>query len=181
MRGIPLALALLLACGPGDAARPRAGEPAAVGAEVGQEQLAGGLASLDALGAAIVAGLNAGDADALTALAVSADEYTGRLFPAIATHPAAEAMGRDLLWDMHARQSRDDMLRAIELYGRQDLRFVRLEPRGVATRAGVRFHDRPRLVVTDAQGRERSLQVLASVIEHEPSHTFKLLGYRDHD
>lgn len=179
MRNALLAVALLLACGPGEAAR--AGEPAAVDAGVGQEPLAGGLASLDALGAAIVAGLNAGDADALTALAVGADEYTGRLFPAIATHPAAEAMGRDLLWDMHARQSRDDMLRAIELYGRQDLRFVRLEPRGVADRAGVRFHDRPRLIVADAQGRERSLQVLASVIEHEPSHTFKLLGYRDHD
>lgn len=182
MRGASLVVAALLSlsCGPGEPPSARAAEPAALADEVGPEPLVGGLDSLEALGAAVVAGLNAGDPEALAALAISADEYTGRLFPAIAS-PGAEAMGRDLLWDLHLRQSRDDMLRAIELYGRQGLRFVRLEPRGAARRAGVRFHERPRLVVVDAQGREQSLQMLASVIEHEPSHTFKLLGYRDHD
>lgn len=179
MRGALLVLlaAFSLSCGTGES--PRVGEAGA--ADVGPEPLAGGLTSLDALGAAVVDGLDAGDPAALAALAVSADEYTGRLFPALANHPAAEAMGRDLLWDMHARQSRDDMLRAVEHHGRQGLAYLRLEPRGVTRRAGVRFHDRPRLVVVDSDGREHKLQILASVVEHEATGTFKLLGYRDHD
>lgn len=173
-----LVAALVLSCGTGDVPRART-DGAAV--DVGPEPLAGGLGSLDELGAAIVAGLDAGDPEALTALTISADEYTGRLFPAIANHPAAEAMGRDLLWDMHARQSRDDMLRALEHHGRKGLAFVRLEPRGETLRAGIRFHERPRLVVVDPDGREQNLQILASVAEHEATHTYKLLGYRDHD
>ncbi|HEY8375485.1 MAG TPA: hypothetical protein VIK91_03305 [Nannocystis sp.] len=159
-------------------------EPAAGCAKtraVGPEPLAGGFSSLDALGAAVVAALNAGDAAALAALTVTRDEYIGRLFPALANHPAAEAFGRELLWDLHARQSRDDMQRALAHHGRADLRYVRLEPRGRLARAGVIFHERPRLVVTDRSGAERSLQLLASVIEHEATGTYKLLGFRDHE
>lgn len=141
--------------------------------------LAGGHASLDALGQAVVDALNAGDAAALAALALTRDEYTGPLFSALAGDPAAEALGRELLWDLHARQSGDDMLRALTLHGRADLRFVRLEPRGQLRRAGVVFHERPRLVVRDAAGAERRLQLLASVVE--AGGRFKLLGYRDHD
>lgn len=148
--------------------------------DVGPEPLVGGLASLDALGAAVVAALNAGDPAALAALTVTRDEYTGRLFPALAMHPGAEALGRELLWDMHARQSRDDMLRALAHHGRADLRYVRLEPRGRLVRAGVVFHERPRLVVVDPAGVERGLVLLASAVEHEATGTFKLLGYRDH-
>lgn len=148
---------------------------------VGDAPLAGGLTSLDALGQAVVAGLNSGDPRALTALALDEDEYTGRLFPALASAPTAERVGRDVLWDMHARQSRDDLQRAIALYGRGALEFVRFEPRRQVRRAGVVFHERPRVVVRDPGGGERRLQILASVVEHEASHTFKLLGYRDHE
>lgn len=170
-------IALHLSCGPCEAA-PTSGPAPADG---GAEPLAGARSSLDELGEAVVAGLNARDARALAELAISRDEYTGRLFPALANHPAAESLGRELLWDMHVRQSLDDMQRAIELHGGADLQFIRLEPRGVTRRAGVIFHERPRLVVRDAQGRERSLQLLASVIEHEATGTLKLLGFRDHD
>lgn len=148
---------------------------------VGDAPLAGGLPSLQVLGEAVVAGLVTRDADALAALAIGEEEYTGRLFPALASHPAAEAMGRALLWDMHARQSRDDLRGALDRYGGEELRFVRFEPRRQVRRAGVVFHERPRVIVRDAAGEERSLQLLASVIEHEPSGTFKLLGFRDHD
>jgi hypothetical protein len=170
-----LAVLLVMSCGTGEAA------PAVPAAAVGDAPLAGGLGSLDALGEALVAALNAGDADALAALAISRDEYTGRLFPALMNHPAAESLDRGLLWDMHARQSRDDLQRALGRFGGGDLRYLRLDPRGTTRRAGVVFHERPRLVVVDGDGRERSLVLLASVIEHEATHTFKLLGYRDHE
>lgn len=164
-----------MSCGTGEAA------PAAPAVDVGAEPLVGGQDDLDALGEAIVDGLNAGDARALAALAITRDEYTGRLFPALINHPAAESLDRGLLWDMHARQSQDDLQRAIDRFGGGELRFVRLEPTGTTRRAGVVFHERPRLHVVDGRGRERSLVMLASVIEHEATHTFKLLGYRDHE
>lgn len=150
-------------------------------ADVGAEPLAGGLRGLDELGAAVVAGLVARDERALLDLSITHDEYTGRLFPALVNHPSAEALGRDLLWDMHVRQSEDDLRRALDRHGGADLMFIRLEPRGTSRRAGVTFHERPRLIVRDAVGRERSLTLLASVIEHDATGTFKLLGYRDHD
>lgn len=168
------ALALCLSLGSCDS-------PPADAPHVGDAPLAGGLPSLRALGEAVVAGLVARDAEALAALAVSEAEYTGRLFPALASSPAAEAMDRALLWDLHIRQSRDDLRRALERHGGGELRFVRFEPRRQVRRAGVVFHERPRVVVRDAAGEERSLQLLASVIEHELSQTFKLLGFRDHD
>lgn len=167
------ALTLLLsvqACAPGEAVRS---------AEAASS-LASGAEGLDELGAALVAGLNARDGVALTALTVTQEEYTGPLFSALANHPAAEAMGRDLLWDMHERQSRDDMARAIEDHGGRGWRYLGLEPRGLTRRAGVLFHERPLLVVADARGEPRRLQVLASVVEDEATHRFKLLGFRDH-
>lgn len=170
-----LAVLLLMSCGTGPVP-PTPG----LAADVGEAPLDGGLPSLDALGEAVVAGLDARDEAALAALAIGADEYRGRLFPALVNHPAAAAVDRDLLWDMYARQSRDDLRRALEQYGGADLRFVRLEPQGRLRRAGVLFHEKPTLVVEGGLGRELRLQILASVIEHEATHTFKLLGYRDH-
>lgn len=167
------------ACDPTSAQGAAPADPQA--AVVGDEPLAGGVASLDELGHAVVAALNARDAEALVALAVDEAEYTGRLFPAIVTHPGAESMGKGVLWDMHAHQSRDDMLRALDLHGGANLSFVRFEPRRTVRRAGVVFHQRPRLVVRDEHGGERTLQILASLVEHESTQTFKLLGFRDHD
>ncbi|MDC0671358.1 hypothetical protein [Nannocystis radixulma] len=159
----------------------RVGDADDVAPTVGDEPLTGGLASLDELGHAVVAALNARDAEALVALAIDEAEYTGRLFPAIATHPGAESMGRDLLWDMHIRQSRDDMQRALGRHGGANLSFVRFEPRRTVRRAGVTFHERPHLVVRGEDGAEHTLQILASLVEHESTQTFKLLGFRDHD
>ncbi|WAS93999.1 hypothetical protein [Nannocystis punicea] len=175
-------LALCLSFGACDAPSAGDAKPAAPAEpHVGDEPLAGGLPSLEALGEAVVAGLNDGDAAALTALAIDQAEYTGRLFPAVANHPAAEAMGRELLWDMHVRQSADDLQRALTHHGRSDLEFIRFEPRRTVRRAGVVFHERPHLVVRGADGTERELQILASLVEHESTQTFKLLGFRDHD
>lgn len=178
-----IATLLSLSLGACESASATIGAPATPdpAAAVGVEPLAGGLPSSDALGQAVVAALNARDAAALTRLAVDEAEYTGRLFPAIAVHPAAESMGRHLLWDMHDHQSRDDLQRAIDRHGGQDLRFVRFEPRQLVRRAGVVFHQRPRVVVLDPDGAEHSLQLLASLVEHESTQTFKLLGFRDHD
>lgn len=183
MRTLLVTAALCMSFGACDMTSTTCGAPhsRAAAPSVGDEPLVGGHTSLDALGHAVVAGLNAGDLQALATLAITEGEYTGRLFPALASHPAAEAVGRDLLWDMHARQSRDDMQRALDLHGGEGLRFVRFEPRRQVRRAGVVFHERPRVVVEDTRGDQHRLQILASVIEHEATHTFKLLGYRDHD
>lgn len=178
----PLARTLLAcllgaaACGDAEPAS-RSSAPAET---VGDAPLAGGLASPVAVGEAVVAGLNAGDPAALAAVVVTEADFKGRLFAALSNGPKA-GNAPDIAWQIQQAESRDDMLRALAQHGRKDLRFIRLEPRGVVRRAGLVIHQRPRLVVADAEGRERSLPILASVIEHEPTGTCKLLGYRDHD
>ena len=79
-RRVLIAALLSMSCGTGEAA------PSAV--EVGAGPLADGRAGLDELGEAVVAGLNARDARALAGLAITRDEYTGRLFPALVNHPS---------------------------------------------------------------------------------------------
>ncbi len=91
-----------------DAGRRRPGQPGRrrVPPHVGDEPLAGGLASLDELGHAVVAGLTAATPRRWSPSAIDERRVHRPPVPgAIATHPGAEAMGRDLLWDMHIRQS----------------------------------------------------------------------------
>jgi hypothetical protein len=73
------------------------------------------------------------------------------------------------------------MQRALGHHGGAALAFVRFEPRRTVRRAGVVFHERPHLVVRGEDGAEHELQILASLVEHESTQTFKLLGFRDHD
>lgn len=178
------ALALLCACGEvATAASVDTPVPAiAVPGDIeGATPLQGGLASLDAVGQAVVDALNTRDAAALTALLVSESDYKGRLFAALANHPSALKMGPDLLWDMQRREGADELARALEHFGGQDFQYVGLEPERVEDEPSVRFHRRPVLVVDDRRGERRRLQILGSVVEHLPSGSYKLLTYRFRD
>jgi len=148
-------------------------------AELGSEPLRGGHPSLHALGEAIVDGLVRGDAEALDALIVDTHDYKGRLFPLLANSPSAHQMGADLLWDMQSRESRDERDRAIRLYGGRPLRLISIKsPRPVERRAGLLLHRSPVLLALDDQGAAHELRILATVLEHEATGTFKLLAYR---
>jgi len=173
--GLHLVAALALLCGCGEVATVT---PAGV-AETAALQ--GGLASLDAVGQAVVDALNARDAAALTALLVSEADFKGRLFASLANHPNAIAMGPDLLWDMQRREGADELSRGLERWGGQDLRYVGLEPERVEVGPGVRFHRRPLLVVDDRRGDRHKLQILGSIVEHLSSGSFKLITYKFRD
>lgn len=153
-----------------------ADEPPAQSADV--TPLRGGLASLDALGQALVAGLNARDPAALRALLVEESDFKNdRLFAALSNHASAQQLGPGLLWDMQARQGADELARALELHGGRGLRFVGLEAGRVELRGDIRLHRRPALVVEDG-GAQARLQIVGSIVEHVPSGTFKLLTFR---
>ena len=173
--GLHLVAALALLCGCGEVATAT---PAGVDETA---TLHGGLSSLDAVGQAVVDALNARDAAALSALMISEADFKGRLFAALANHPNAAQMGPDLLWDMQHRQAVEELERALERFGGQDLRYVGLEPERVEAEPGVRFHRRPLLVVDDRRGERQKLQILGSVVEHLPSGSFKLITYRFRD
>lgn len=140
--------------------------------------LAGGLASLDAVGRAVVDGLNAGDARGLMQLLLTEADFSGRLFDALSNHPNARQMGPELIYAMQRRQSADELSRALERLGRRDLRLLAVEPGAIEAVAGAMLYRRPRLQVEDARGERLTLELLGTIVEHTPTHTFKLLGYR---
>ncbi|MBK9753094.1 MAG: hypothetical protein IPO88_06225 [Nannocystis sp.] len=175
--GRHLVAVLALLCGCGDVATAPSPAPAVEDSS----PLQGGLGSLDAIGQAVVDGLNNRDEAALSALLLTEPDFKGRLFAVLANHPNAAQMGPDLLWDMQRRGGADELARALERFGGQDLRYVGLEPERVEVGPGVRFHRRPLLVVDERRGERRKLQVLGSIVEHLPSGSFKLITYRFRD
>jgi len=170
--------ALALLCGCGEVATPA--PPATISVD-DPAPLQGGLTSLDAVGQAVVAALNARDAAGLADLLVSEADFKGRLFASLANHPNAIKMGPDLLWDMQRRQAADELDRALAQFGGQELRYVGLEPGQVEDGPVVRFHRRLALIVDDQRGERQRLQILGSVVEHLPSGSFKLITYRFRD
>lgn len=140
--------------------------------------LAGGLASLDAVGHAVVEGLNAGDARGLMQLLLTEADFSGRLFDALSNHPNARQMGPALIYDMQRRQSEDELSRALDRLGRRDLRLLAVEPGAIEAVEDAMLYRRPRLQVEDARGERLTLELLGTIVEHTPTHTFKVLGYR---
>lgn len=140
--------------------------------------LAGGLDSLDAIGRGVVDGLNASDARGLMQLLLTEADFSGRLFDALSNHPNARQMGPELIYAMQRRQSEDELSRALERLGRRRLRLLAVEPGAIEAVAGATLYRRPRLQVEDARGERLTLDLLGTIVEHTPTHTFKLLGYR---
>ena len=150
----------------------------ASGSVIGPAPLRGGRPSLDAIGQAIVDGLNAGDEAALRSVLVDAGDFKGRLFAALSNHPNAAQMGPDLIWALQQRESADELARALRHHGRQGLTFRALRPAAREERGELVLHRRPALIVDDAEGETRELAILASVIEHRESGSFVLLAYK---
>lgn len=174
-----LATASGLACsgsGSGSGSDPSgADEPADA---VDDAPLRGGLASLDAVAEAALAGLAAEDRESLAALLLDGADFR-RFFAELSNHPSAAQMGPALIWDMQSRESADELDRALRDFGGRSLELRAVEPEAVETRGPIVIHRRPTLVVVDrAGGEERRLQLLGSVIEHRASGTFALLSYR---
>jgi hypothetical protein len=196
----PLVLALLAACDVGGQAEsPRAAVPTAhedgrggirpydpsrtptltfEGVDIGDEPLHAGAQSEADLGAALVAGLAARDAAALTALALDVEEHA-RLYPVLIHHPNAAKAGPAFAWSTLQRESRGDLHTAVERYGGRALEFVRFAPREVLERPKVRILVRPTVVVRTEAGLEEELVVLGSILEHVPSGTWKIIAFRD--
>lgn len=149
------------------------------GVDVGDEPMANAPASLEALGRALVEALNAGDSEALAALAVSEHEYVGRFFPITIHHASGLGLGAELAWAELHGESRGDMNTALERYGKQELEFIRFEAASVEERPKVKLHRSPKLVVKTPAGEEQSLVMLGSILEHTPSGGCKVLAFRD--
>ena len=103
-------------------------ESEAAGRGVGDAPLQNGRPSLEAIGQAIVEGLNASDEAALRSVLVDAGDFKGRLFAALSNHPSAAQMGPDLVWELQQREGADELARALRRHGGQRLRFQALRP-----------------------------------------------------
>lgn len=184
-----LVLGLLpMACGPdpkgtptpsGATAKDEAKGAAAEGpGDVGDEPLRNGKPSLEALGQAIVEGLNARDGRALNGLAVPEVEYVKRLFAAVESEPTTLAQGPIRGWTTHDRLSRAGLAAALREHGGKDYVFVSLEPAGRQERRGLVIYGKPRLTVENSQGLSLELPIVGAVVEHSGSHTVSILSFQ---
>jgi hypothetical protein len=147
--------------------------------DVGDAPMDGASESLDALGKAIVAALNAKDAEALEKVALTERDYKDRFFPITIHHKSGLGLGAELAWAELHGESIGDMRTALERYGGQSLEFVRFEAKEVDERPKVNLHRRPKVVVKNAKGEEQTLVMLGSIIEHTPTGGCKVLAFRD--
>ncbi|MCA9658412.1 MAG: hypothetical protein KC486_08710 [Myxococcales bacterium] len=154
------------------------GEPPVAAEAVDDAPLRGGLASLDAVAEAALAGLAAEDRESLAALLIDGADFR-RFFAELSNHPSAAQMGPDLIWDMQSRESADELDRALRSFGGRSFELRAVEPEAVEPRGPIVIHRRPALRVVDREGGEElRLQLLGSVIEHRASGTFALVSYR---
>ena len=181
--------ALLLACS-SDSKTPTQGEAAPearkaeAGAQdgsspLGDEPLANGQPSLEALGKGIVAALAAKDGGALMRLSVSQGEFERRLFGTLVTDPKARKWGPGPSWKNLSSESLVAMASAVSKHGGKGHAFVRLEPGRREELPGLVRHIAPKLVVKDAGGTELELPILGEVVEHPASGTFLVLSFAD--
>ena len=133
-------------------------------------------ASPDALGQAVVAALNAGDAEALHLLRVGKDEYVKQLYPSFPS--SRNNFTPDFAWSNLNKKCTVGVRKWVSRFGKKDFRFE-----------GIRF-ERPRafydgfsllrgtvLTVSTPDGEKRDLKILGSVVVREEKHI--LLSYDD--
>lgn len=149
-------------------------------ARIAKVELAGAHDSLDAVGKAVVAGLNAKDAKALQQQLVTKDEFYS-LFGALSNDPQGRGASVQLAWMNQSANSRGSLTKALSEWGGKELVFVKLEPAGTRDRVGIVEHRNPKLVVKDASGEEQAVVALGPVLEHKSSGKFKLLSFRDRE
>ena len=151
---------------------------AEVAAAIAGLQLSHTHASLDALGEAFVAALDAADGEALAQLLVTKEEHDV-LFPALVNDPRARTSGAALAWMNLSASSREALGKLLQHHAGQGYTFVRLQPRGTRPRPGLLEHRNPQVVVTRPDGTELAFDALGPVLQHEASGHFKLLSFRD--
>lgn len=176
--------ALLLACGsndekttPKDAPLPGAKDGDTKQSPVGDAPLANGQPSLEALGKAVVAALEAKDGRALLGLSVSQGEFERRLFGALVKDPGQRKFGPGPAWKNMSSESLPAMGNALSKHGGKGYVFVSLESTKQEERPGLVLHQRPKLVVEDAGGNPLELSILGQVVEHPASGTFLVLSF----
>ena len=149
-------------------------------ARIGKVELAGAHESLDAVGKAVVAALNAKDAKALQQQLVTKDEFYA-LFGALSNDPQRRGASVQLAWMNQSANSRGSLSKALSEWGGKELVFVKLEPAGTRDRPGLIEHRNPKLVVKNAAGEEQTVVALGPVLEQKSSGKFKLLSFRDRE
>jgi hypothetical protein len=179
--------ALLLACSNDnsktpskDAPRPETDAKEGPGtSSVGDKPLSNGQPSLEALGKAVVAALEAKDGRALLGLSVSQQEFEWRLFGALVSDPSQRKLGPGPAWKNMSSESLRAMGNALSKHGGKGHVFWSLESTKKEERSGLVLHRRPKLVVKDAGGNMLELSILGEVVEHPASGTFLVLSFAD--
>jgi hypothetical protein len=146
---------------------------------IGEAPLANGQPSLEALGKAVVAALEAKDGRALLGLSVSQGEFERRLFGALVGDPEQRKFGPGPAWKNMSSESLVAMGNALNKHGGKGHVFVSLEATRKEERPGLVLHHAPKLTVKDAGGNSLELPILGEVVEHSASGTFLVLSFAD--
>lgn len=148
----------------------------AVKVTVSEEPLASGQPSLEALGQAVVKGLNDKDGRALLAVSIGEGEYQRRFF-AVLEAPSTISQGPQLAWAKRDHLTRSGLAKALREHGGKGYVFKSLKSTSHEDRHGLVLHHEPRLQVADADGMTQELKILGTVVEHSASQTFAISSF----
>ncbi|MGE0594672.1 MAG: hypothetical protein AB7G23_02545 [Vicinamibacterales bacterium] len=133
------------------------------------EPLAYAAASLDDLGRAVIDAMRAGDVASLERLALSEEEFRAHVWPSLPISEPRRNFPFDVAWGMLHENSRNHLRQTVAGIGREQLTLIRVEFAGATSDYGdgVKVYRDTRLVVRDAAGAVRTLELYGSTIEQD--------------
>jgi hypothetical protein len=138
--------------------------------------LAGTAASPEALAAAVVAAMRAGDLDRLRALALTEHEFRTHVWPELPSARPERNMPSDFVWERLQQSSEGHLRQTLTRLGESSFDVRRVQFGGETSDYGdVVVRRKTQLVVRSSDGRESVVQLFGSMIEQNGR--YKVFSY----
>lgn len=122
----------------------------------------------DALGRAVLEAMARRDAEALLGWAVTKDEFEDLVWPTLRVSRPEVGMPVEFVWRDQSTKNRAYLENTLRQYGGEHFELVRVEFDGATTDQGTHAISRAtRLIVRDAEGRERGVRLFGSIIRQQ--------------
>lgn len=141
---------------------------ALLGGCTGRATLTRTFESDEALGRAVLEAMARRDAEALLGWAVTKEEFEDLVWPTLRVSRPEVGMPVEFVWRDQLTKNRAYLESTLRRYGGEHFELVRVEFDGATTDQGTHAISRTtRLIVRDAEGRERGVRLFGSIIRQQ--------------